>query len=79
MGNSDFKLAIQVDDKAKDIFRLPCIQGLFKGCQGNDVYVLTPGTISRSCFATMGDWLCEDHEGKWHCLTDRAYRRARRH
>ena len=52
-----------------DIFRLPCVHGIFKNDDGTPLFRVTLDTISERGIAVVGDKLCEDHEGRWHVLS----------
>lgn len=77
-----FKQAIQVDNNITDIMRLPCVYGCYKiarlGREPMLAYLLNPECdVIGQGPATMGNWLCEDYEGRWHLMTDYSYQRTK--
>lgn len=79
-----FRKAIQVGRNATDILKLPCVTGCYKypiydssskfplrghiPSKGEIIYHFRQGGIDD--FVMIGDWLCEDHKGVWHVLSN---------
>lgn len=62
-----YKQIIKIEGKSiDDIFKLPCIHGVFKDENGRPIYRLTLNTVSDRGIAVVGEYLCEDNNGKWH-------------
>lgn len=64
-----------------DIFRLPCVLGADKTDDG--VAYLCAINLCDDTFkdydihdASATDWICKDDKGKWHVMTDDAYRKG---
>ena len=65
-----FKQFIHIEGKCiDDIFFLPCIVSVDK-IKDTYCYYLENGQC-----ADIGDWLCEDQDGKWSVLSDEQYKR----
>ena len=76
-----YKQAIQIGDNVTDIMRLPCVLGAMKKMYNPDVIYYILGDIitkrvqwSEAVTAYTGDWLCENHDGRWYLLTDKEYK-----
>ena len=79
-----YKQAIQIGRNINGIFYLPCVYQICKNSETNtiDIWVYLHCLSEEakksgrkySFIAHIGDWLCEDYEGKWHLLTDKEYR-----
>lgn len=70
-----YKRAIQITNRnTTAILNLPCTKAVIKKDDRHGYewleYVIK-GTQDR---AEQGDWLCEDHAGNWHILTDDEYK-----
>lgn len=84
-----FKQAIKVDRSSTDILYLPCVTGCYKYpfpfCKfplrghipekGEIIYHFRQGGIDD--WVMKGEWLCEDHNGVWHVLSDEEYKKAK--
>lgn len=57
---------------SRDIFKLPCIEGVLKGKDGKPIYFTCSGISRRYVFP--GDWICQDQGGRWQVLTDEEYK-----
>lgn len=80
-GKPHFRQAVQVGNDITGIMKLPCVTE----CRKRDMYrhrhvieyyyTLDPFKMALKGwqFAHVGEWLCEDSDGKWHLLTDDAY------
>lgn len=70
-----FKQAIRVTDDATYILRLDCVYSCHK--EGKDkhlVYLLYDwNDYGEYTKVHIGDWLCQDNQGKWHKLTNEQY------
>ena len=72
---SDFKQEIRIGKSIEGIFRLPCVAAVRKDIFGA-AYFDTYGFVmhdGKGVSAREGDWLCEDHSGKWWWLTNEIY------
>ena len=65
-----FKQEIKVDANVTQIFSLPCVGIVFKLRDGSPMYQLNDQSDWPGQTAMIGDWLCEDHEGMWHLITE---------
>lgn len=71
---SSFIKAIQVGRNATDILKLSCVMGCHKDDNDALVYILFDWDESGNYKeARMGDWLCEDHKGVWHVLSNEEF------
>lgn len=72
-----FKQAIRVTNDATYILRLDCVYSCHK--EGKDkhlVYLLYDwNDYGEYTKAHIGDWLCQDNQGKWKVLTNEQYRK----
>lgn len=74
-----YKQTIQIGDNVTDIMRLPCVSGCKKLDDKNGFEWLEyqiKGSDSET--AEKSDWLCEDYDGRWHCLSDEEYQKGGR-
>lgn len=76
-----FKQAIHIEGNSLgDLFQIPCVFGIRKDGKGGFVIHLFGDTYNGHVqwgeynIADIGDWLCEDYEGRWHCLKDEEYK-----
>ena len=69
-----FKQAIQIGDNVTDIYKLPCIAGVFKNTDGSAIFRLELFVKSERAIAVKGDWLCQDYNGNWHRMSDTEYK-----
>lgn len=79
---SRFKQCIQVGRNINDVFGLPCVYGCHKFTgivPDGERYIFLVNVYSSqreiSKVAYIGDWLCEDYDGRWHVLSDEEYRK----
>lgn len=57
------------------IFKLPCIDSVQKGFDGEPIYIGYQKPTKRKCFgAVSGDWLCKCADGTWRCFDDYEYK-----
>ena len=73
---SKFAQSIQVGNNVTSIMRLPCVTSCHKqnDMQGLEwlEYVINGDENQR---VEKGDWICQDHDGKWHGISDEEYRK----
>ena len=76
-----YKQAIQIGHNITDNMQVPCVMECTKrdnlrgGHRIEYYYTLDPSKmVPREWqYAHLGDWLCEDYDGRWHLLTDEEY------
>lgn len=72
----NFRQAIKVGRNITSIFNLPCIFSCHKDDEGNPVFLLYDWDDNGNYIeARPGDWLCENHEGRWSVLSGREYKK----
>lgn len=72
----NFRQAIKVGRNITSIFNLPCIFSCHKDDEENPVFLLYDWDDNGNYIeARRGDWLCEDHEGRWGVLSGREYKK----
>jgi len=73
-----FREAIQVGRNASAILQLSCVMGCHKDDKDELVYILFDwDECGKYKEARMGDWLCEDHNGVWHVLSNEEYEKQK--
>ena len=76
MNKDDFRQAIRIGRNITVIFNLPCVFSCHKDDEGNPVFLLNDWDDNGNYIeARIGDWLCEDHEGKWVVLSNDVYKK----
>lgn len=71
-----FRQAIKIGRNITSIFNLPCIFSCHKGADMKPVFLLNDWDDNGNYIeARIGDWLCEDHEGKWSVLSNEEYKK----
>ena len=71
---SSFRKTIQVGRNVTDILKLSCVMGCHKDDNDELVYILFDWDESGNYKeARVGDWLCEDHKGVWHVLSNEEF------
>lgn len=78
-----YRQSVHIDGNSlDDLFRLPCVYGIRKDSKADFVIHLFGDTHNGNVkwgdcdTAEIGDWLCEDYEGRWHCLKDEEYKKT---
>lgn len=71
-----FKQAIHLEGRCiNDVFKLPCVYSCHKEAEGGLCYLLYDWDDDGNYIeARIGDWLCEDEEGKWHVMSNEEYK-----
>lgn len=81
-----FKQAIRVGNNIEHIFNLPCVCQINKINNSKEIEVWIYLSYKRveierrrkyDFIANVGDWLCEDEDGKWLVLTNWEYEKHR--
>lgn len=74
----DFKQTVQIGKNVTDIMRIPCVVGCYKmQDRPNEVIyhmlsdVRSDGPLPIR--GRVGDWLCQDSNGRWMLLTNEEY------
>ena len=76
MNKDDFRQTIRIGRNITSFFNLPCIFSCHKGSDMKPVFLLNDWDDSGNYIeARIGDWLCEDHEGKWSVLSNDDYKK----
>ena len=82
---SKYRQCIQIGNDVTGIMKLPCVSDCFKNgsiLRYHVLYNMLPKDIDYADYddfavANVGDWLCEDYNGKWYVLTNEEYEKER--
>ncbi len=70
-----YKQCIQIGYNVTNILKLPCVYSCHKEGKDDHLVFLMYDWDEQGQYvkAQIGDWLCEDYNGKWHKLTNKEY------
>ena len=64
---NEYRQKIRIGRNVTNIMKLPCVFSCHKEGDDRLCYLLYDwDEFGNYIEARMGDWLCEDHDGRWH-------------